>query len=311
MMMYVWLIVGFVLLVKGADFFVDGSSSIAKTLRVPSLIIGLTIVAFGTSCPEAAVSITASMAGKNDMAFSNVVGSNIFNLLVVVGASALIHSVYVDKGMLKREFPLSIFVAILILIFALPILGGDISRVEGILLLIIFAGFVGMMIRSAFNNRTEAPDEEIKVLPVWQSLIYIVGGIAAIVLGGNVVVDSATDIALSFGMTETLVGLTIVALGTSLPELVTSIVAARKGESDLALGNAVGSNLFNILFVLASAATISPVKVGMESLFDTAFLIVFSIIVLIMVWKDQMVVRWKGEIMILMYLAYMVYIIMR
>lgn len=311
MMMYVWLIVGFILLVKGADFFVDGSSSVAKTLRVPTLIIGLTIVAFGTSCPEAAVSITASMAGKNDMAFSNVVGSNIFNLLVVVGASALIHSVRVDKGMIKREFPLSIFVTVLILIFALPMLGGDIGRVEGVILLIIFAIFVGIMIKSALDNRTEAPDEDVKILPIWLSIIYIVGGMAAIIVGGNVVVDSATSIALSFGMTETLVGLTIVALGTSLPELVTSIVAAKKGESDLALGNAVGSNIFNILFVLAAAAVISPVKVGMESLFDTAFLIVFSAIVLLMIWKDRMVVRWKGEIMIVMYLAYMVYIIVR
>ncbi len=311
MMMYVWLIVGFILLVKGADFFVDGSSSVAKTLRVPTLIIGLTIVAFGTSCPEAAVSITASMAGKNDMAFSNVVGSNIFNLLVVVGASALIHSVRVDKGMIKREFPLSIFVTVLILIFALPMLGGDIGRVEGVILLIIFAIFVGIMIKSALDNRTEAPDEDVKILPIWLSIIYIVGGMAAIIVGGNVVVDSATSIALSFGMTETLVGLTIVALGTSLPELVTSIVAAKKGESDLALGNAVGSNIFNILFVLAAAAVISPVKVGMESLFDTAFLIVFSVIVLLMIWKDRMVVRWKGEIMIGMYLAYMVYFIVR
>lgn len=311
MMMYVWLIIGFVLLVKGADFFVDGSSSVAKTLRVPSLIIGLTIVAFGTSCPEAAVSITAAMEGKNDMAFSNVVGSNIFNLLVVVGASTLLHSVCVDKGMLKREFPLSILVAVLILIFALPVFGGDISRVEGIILLIIFALFVGMMIKSALNHRTDFPDGDVKVLPVWLSLIYIVGGIAAIILGGNIVVDSATDIALSFGMTETLVGLTIVALGTSLPELVTSIVAAKKGESDLALGNAIGSNIFNILFVLASAAAISPVTVGMESLYDTALLILFSLIVLFMVWKDRMLVRWKGEIMILIYIAYMVYIILR
>ncbi len=311
MMMYVWLIIGFVLLVKGADFFVDGSSSVAKTLRVPTLIIGLTIVAFGTSCPEAAVSITASIAGKNDMAFSNVIGSNIFNLLVVVGMSALFHSVQVDAGMLKREFPLSIIVAVLILIFALPIFGGDISRIEGIILLVIFAGFIAMMIKSALSNRTEQPDDDVKVLPIWLSIIYIVGGIAAIVIGGNVVVDSATDIALSFGMTETLVGLTIVALGTSLPELVTSIVAARKGESDLALGNAIGSNLFNILFVLASAATISPVAVGVESLFDTAIFIVFSLIVLFMVRKDRMLVRWKGEIMILMYAAYMVYIILR
>lgn len=310
-MMYVWLIVGFILLVKGADFFVDGSASVARTLRVPTLIIGLTIVAFGTSCPEAAVSVTASMQGKNDMAFSNVVGSNIFNLLVVVGASALIRPVKVDRGIMYREFPLSIVIAGVLLFFASGLLSKTgVERGEGIALLVLFVLFVVYMVVSALRNRTDA-DEEYETMPVWKSLIWIIGGIAAIICGGQLVVNSATEIAFSFGMSEALVGLTIVAFGTSLPELATSMAAARKGESDLALGNAIGSNIFNILMVLGAAAAISPVKVGIESIYDTAILIAFSIIVYMMIWKTRIVTRWKGGIMVLLYLVYTGYIILR
>lgn len=307
-MMYVWLIIGFVLLVKGADFFVEGSSSVAKIFRVPTIIIGLTIVAFGTSCPEAAVSITASLENKNAMALSNVVGSNIFNLMVVTGFSAAIAGIKIDPGILKKELPMTILVTFILL--GMSLLGFSVGRADGILLLIGFVAFVVYMVWSALKNRTES-EEEVKVLPLPVSLLYIAGGLIAIVWGGDRVVESASDIARTFGLSETLIGLTIVSVGTSLPELVTSIVAAAKGESDLALGNVVGSNLFNILMVLGSAAAISPVTVAMESIYDMIILIAMSVCVLIMAWKDKKLNRVEGVFMIAIYAVYLAYIIMR
>ena len=307
-MMYVWLIIGFVLLVKGADFFVEGSSSVAKTLRVPSIIIGLTIVAFGTSCPEAAVSITASLENKNAMALSNVVGSNIFNLLVVTGFSAAIAGINVDKEILKRELPLSVIVTAVLL--GMCLMGGSIGTIDGLLLLIGFVGFVVYMVVSALKNRTEA-EENVKVLPMWLSLIYIAGGMAAIVFGGDKVVENASAIAREFGLSETLIGLTIVSMGTSLPELVTSIVAATKNESDLALGNVVGSNLFNILMVLGAAGAISPVAVGMESIYDMIILIVLSLGVIVMAWKSKKINPIGGIALLVIYAIYLAYIILR
>lgn len=314
-MMYVWLIVGFILLIKGADFFVDGSSSVAKIFRVPSIIIGLTVVAFGTSCPEAAVSITASIEGKNAISLGNVIGSNIFNLLVVTGASAVVMPMAVDKGMLKREFPFSILVAVILLAFAADtILRGKetnaVGRGAGIALLVLFVLFVGFMVWSALKNRTES-EEEYKAMSLSRSLLYIVLGLAAIIIGGQLVVDSATDIARTFGLSETLIGLTIVAMGTSLPELVTSIVAAVKGESDLALGNVIGSNIFNILLILGASATIAPLSVGIEIIYDTVILIGMSIVVYIMAFGKKRIGRVEGAIMLLGYAVYMVYIIMR
>lgn len=307
-MMYVWLIVGFVLLVKGADFFVEGSSSVAKIFRVPTIIIGLTIVAFGTSCPEAAVSITASLENKNAMALSNVVGSNIFNLMVVTGFSAAIAGIKTDPGILKKELPMTILVTVILL--GMSLLGFSVGRVDGVLLLIGFAAFVAYMVWSALKNRTES-EEEVKVLSLPVSLLYIIGGLIAIVWGGDRVVESASDIARTFGLSETLIGLTIVSVGTSLPELVTSIVAAAKGESDLALGNVVGSNLFNILMVLGAAAAISPVTVAMESIYDMVILIAMSVCVLIMAWKDKKISRVKGIFMLGIYVVYLIYIIVR
>ena len=314
-MMYVWLIVGFILLIKGADYFVDGSSSVAKIFRVPSIIIGLTVVAFGTSCPEAAVSITASIEGKNAISLGNVIGSNIFNLLVVTGASAVVMPMAVDKKMLKREFPFSILVAVILLAFAADTLlrgkeTNAVGRGAGIALLILFVLFVGFMVWSALKNRTQS-QEEYKTLSLTRSILYIILGLAAIIVGGQLVVDSATDIARTFGLSETLIGLTIVAMGTSLPELVTSIVAAVKGESDLALGNVIGSNIFNILLILGASATIAPLSVEIEIIYDTIILIGMSVVVYIMAFGKKRIGRIEGLIMLLGYAAYMTYIIMR
>ncbi|HRU96347.1 MAG TPA: calcium/sodium antiporter [Ruminococcus sp.] len=310
MLKYVLLIVGFVLLIKGADFFVDGSSSVAKILRVPSLIIGMTIVAMGTSLPETSVSVFASIAGKNDLAISNVVGSNIFNLMVVVGVCALLCPMAVGRDTIKRDLPFSIGVAGLLML-----LGGismTVGRLDGIIFLAVFAVFLYVMIASAKKARDAADeDEEIKVLPGWKCALFIAGGIAAIAGGGRMVVVGASDIARAFGMSDNLIGMTIVALGTSLPELVTSIVAARKNEVDMALGNVVGSNIFNILFVLGIAASISPVGFTMENLTDTALLIGMSELVLAYCFRKGKLVRWHGASMLALYAAFTAYIFVR
>lgn len=306
---YILLVIGFLLLIKGADFFVDGSASVAKKLRVPSMIIGMTIVAMGTSAPECAVSIAASVKGSNTMAISNVIGSNIFNLMIVCGACALFAPLAVKVSTLKQEFPLSILAAILLL--GMGYMGMSINRVEGIILIVIFVLFLVWMVWAAKKARNNTEVEEIETLSGWKCLVYIVGGLIAIVIGGDVVVDSASAIAAAFGLSQTLIGLTIVACGTSLPELVTSLVAAKKGETDMALGNVIGSNIFNILLVLGVAATVSPMVVLKDNLIDDIILIAVSILVWIFAWRKKELNRIHGVIMIIIYAAYVVYICMR
>ena len=311
MLKYIYLIVGFVLLIKGADFFVEGSSSVAKKLRVPSIIIGMTIVAMGTSLPETSVSVSASIAAKNDLAISNVIGSNIFNLMVVCGICAVLCPLTVDGTTLKRDFPFSIVMAGLLM--ALGGIDGVVGRFDGILFLVLFMVFLLIMIYSAKKSRdNSAPEaDEYKIMPVWKCILYMVGGIAAIAAGGEMVVEGASDIARAFGMSENLIGMTIVALGTSLPELVTSVVAARKNELDMALGNVIGSNIFNILFVLGIASAISPVSYTNENLIDSAVLIVMSMIVLIFCLPKKRLIRWNGAAMLALYAGYTAYIFTR
>ena len=304
------LIIGFVLLIKGADFFVDGSSSVAKRLKVPSMIIGLTIVAMGTSLPECAVSVTASLNNNNALAVSNVIGSNIFNLMVVCGVCALFTPLAVSKDTLKKEFPFSIICAILLA--ALGAVGMTLGRIDGIVFLVIFAVYLCLMIVSAKNARNEALNKELEEeVDEWQCIVYIIGGAAAIKFGGDFVVDGASTIATGFGISQNLIGLTIVALGTSLPELVTSIVAAKKNEVDMALGNVIGSNIFNILLVLGVAGAISPVAFVTENLIDIAILVVMSVVVWIFAWSKKKLVNWHGAVMLVSYVAYLVYICIR
>lgn len=302
---YVLLVVGFVLLIKGADFFVEASSSIAKTLRVPSIIIGLTIVAFGTSMPELAVSTTASLAGNNEIAVGNVIGSNIFNLLVVLGACGAIRPFAVQ---LRWDYAASVGVAAALFFMIV----GDhfVSRTEAIILLVLFAVFVAMTVRDALTNRIEEEEEYKSITPL-RCAIYIVGGLAAIVCGGDLVVECAKEIALALGMSQTLVGLTVVALGTSLPELVTSVVASRKGENGLALGNVIGSNIFNILMVLGASAAVKPVPVNGLAVVDAACLIVFSLITWLLCRSKLRISRMEGLIMLGMYTVYLIYICIR
>ena len=309
-MMYFYLVFGFFLLIKGADFFVDGSSATAKRLRIPSLIIGMTIVAMGTSLPETSVSVSASLADKNDLSISNAVGSNIFNLMVVAGLCAVLCPLVIEKAAMHRDFPISVAAAGLLL--GIGTRFGEIPRWGGIVLLAAFALFLYIMVHSAFKARNEStPDEEIKALPMWLSIIFMLGGIAAIAFGGKMVVNGASDIARTFGMSDNLIGMTIVALGTSLPELVTSVVAAKKNELDMALGNVIGSNIFNILFVLGIASAISPISFTTFNRIDTCFLIAVSGLVYIFCTPKHKLVRWQGITMLVIYAGFAAYLFIR
>ena len=298
------LIIGFALLMKGADYFVEGSSSVAKQLHVPSMIIGMTIVAMGTSLPECAVSVTASLTGNNSLAVSNVVGSNIFNGLVVVGVCAFLSAFKTNRDILKRDMPLNILVTF---ILCLMFLDGKLNRIEGG---ILFAGmilYITVMIYHAIKNKSENEPEKILSLP--RSIIYMIAGLAAVILGGDLVVDKACIIATNFGVSQNFIGLTIVAIGTSLPELVTSIVATKKGDSGLALGNAIGSNLFNILFILGFSAILSPLHVLNESIIDCGILLISSILLFIFAKTKQHMSKLEGIVCIGLYMAYMGYLL--
>lgn len=305
------LLVGFVLLIKGADFFVEGSSTVAKKLRIPSIIVGLTIVAMGTSLPELAVSATASLAGNNAIAISNVVGSNMFNLIVVCGSCALFAPLVIKKDILKKDFPIAIGCGVLLLVMG--IIGMEVCRIDGIILCVLFVTYISILVRAALKARAATSEEEKpkKMIPVWLCLIYIVGGIVAIKFGGDFVVDSAVTIASKIGLSENLIGLTIVAVGTSLPELVTSIVASRKKEVEMAVGNVLGSNIFNILLILGVAGTISPMTFIMENVIDIAVLTAASLLIYVFSWTKERIDRKEGIVMLLMYASYMVYICLR
>ncbi len=301
------LVVGFAFLIKGADLFVDGSSSVAKLLKIPTVIIGLTIVSIGTSLPEAAVSISASIKGAYDLSIANVVGSNIFNLLSVVGVSAVICPFFLDKVIMKRDFPISIITTV---ILAVMLWDCKLSLIESIILFVLFVAYIILLVHSALKNRQEA-EENYKTLSPVRSIIYIVIGIAGIVAGGTITVDAATFFAEKLGMSELLIGLTIVAVGTSLPELVTSVVAAKKGESEIALGNVIGSNIFNILFILGMSGIVHPLHCDIGALIDTIILIAVSALMFIIYKAKDKATRPIGYLSIAIYVVYVVYIILR
>ena len=318
------LAVGFAFLVKGADFFVEGSSSIAKKLKVPPIIIGLTIVAMGTSLPETAVSVTASLVQNNELAVSNVVGSNIFNLMFVIGVCSILTPIMVQKATVVRDIPLSLGCALFLLVLGVSGLGDKagmtLGHADGVIFLIVFAGYIFTMVRSAMKARAAGQKVEIegveecdtmKELSYGKSILFLIVGAAAIAFGGDLTVDTASRIAIELGMSQTLVGLTIVSIGTSLPELVTSVVAARKNEVDMAVGNAVGSNIFNILMVLGISSAISPVALIRENIIDIVLLMVFSVMVWIFAGTRKKIERKEGIIMVVVYLVYCAYIIAR
>lgn len=312
-MTYILLIIGFILLIKGADYFVEGSSNLAKALKIPTLIIGLTVVAFGTSAPEAVVSIVASTKGSNEIALSNIIGSNIFNLLAVLGISAIVKGLKASRQIITKDFLFSILATLVLIAMMFDkLLSGDklniITRGEGLVLISILVLYVYSLILTASKEK-KLIKEKHKLTP--KDILMLVLGLSAVILGGELVVKSSQQIALNLGISETLVGLTIVSIGTSLPELVTSIVAAKKGETDIALGNVIGSNIFNILFVLGISSALSPILVNSQSLIDVLILLGITIICYIFTIYNQRIGRTKGIIMALTYLIFMIYIIMR
>ena len=294
------LCVGFFMLVKGADLFVDGSSGIATKFKIPQLVIGLTIVAMGTSAPEAAVSITAALKGNADITVGNIVGSNILNILIILGLSALITPLMVAKSTIKAEIPFMILITFLLLGVGYD---GTIGLLEGIILLVVFLIYLGYLFLLALKDRDKA-DEDIKEISVAKALIWTVVGLFLIVFGSNVTVDAATKIAQVLGLSERFIGLTIVALGTSLPELFTSVSAARKGNADIAIGNIVGSNIFNILFVIGVSASIIPVPFAVGFRFDTIVAVVAAVLLLVCSLKDNQLKRWAGPVFLLTYAVY-------
>ena len=308
LLQFVLLIVGFVFLIKGSDFFVDGASSIASLLKIPTIIVGLTIVAFGTSAPEAAVSITSAITGNNAMAVSNVIGSNLFNILMVIGISALLGELLMEKDVLNKDLPF--LVGITVLFAAFIIIGWNVSQIEGIILLVILIAYVAHLIKSAKKSDNANVVEKPKfTLPY--SILFIIIGLAGIVIGGDLVVNSASDIAIAFGMSETLVGLTIVAIGTSLPELVTSLTALKKGENQLVIGNVIGSNIFNILFVLGASSAITAISLDSSMLIDVTFMVFVTVLCFIFGKTQDKFDRKEGAILVALFITYMIFAILR
>lgn len=317
-MTYLLLLVGFALLVKGADYFVEGASKIAQSLRVSPLLIGLTIVAFGTSAPEASVSFIAAFEGNSDVAIGNVVGSNIFNITFILGVTALVFPLLVQSETIRKEIPFALLcsVALLLLISDIQLQALDsnlITRTEGIMLLLFFAVFLYYIFEVARKDRLnteENPVDSANISKLKNSLLTI-GGLAGIVFGGTLVVDNSIEIALALGMSETLVGLTIVAVGTSLPELVTSVTAALKKQVDIALGNIIGSNIFNIFFILGTSAAISPLTVDSKIFSDVWLMIGVTVLVIILARTKYKISRIEGSVLAVIYIVYVVYIILR
>lgn len=319
----VLLIVGMALLVKGADFFVGGSSAIAETLKIPSLIIGLTLVSMGTSAPEASVSINSAVNGMNDMSIGNVVGSNIFNTLLILGVSSLIVPLSIGKDIKRYDIPIMVCLYGVLLIFAFVITPLIIDIYESVAMLVLFVGYTAFLIvrtkkenrklavKAAITTEQTAEVKEEKKKPLWFSIILAVVGLAGIIFGGDLVVDNAAAIAKTAGMSETLVGLTIVAVGTSLPELVTSVVASVKKENDIAIGNVIGSNIFNIIFILGLSSSINNLTVDWYVLTDLLVMLGSGVIVLLIALFSKKMQRWQGAITVLLYVGYIVYIIIR
>ena len=296
------LALGFFMLVKGADYFVDGAAGVATKFGITQLVVGLTIVAMGTSAPEAAVSITGAMSGAADIAVGNVVGSNILNVLIILGITGVITSVAVQKSTLIIEMPF--MMAITVLLIVLGMTGNEITFVEGIIFWICFIAYLGYLYVLAKKGTDEETTEE---RPIWKLLLFIVAGGVVVVWGANISVDAAVAIATAIGISEKLIGLTIVALGTSLPELVASVTAAKKGNADIAIGNIVGSNIFNILFVLGTSALIIPIPYQPAFLFDGIIAVAAGVLLWVATIRKRELNRAWGIIMLLCYGAYLAY----
>ncbi|MCF7925405.1 MAG: calcium/sodium antiporter [Candidatus Izimaplasma sp.] len=311
-----FLLIGILFLVKGADYFVDSASSLAKILGVSTLIIGLTIVSFGTSAPEASVSIFSQINNSSDISLGNVVGSNIFNTLVVLGMSAIYAPIIIHYRLVRREIPFMIVMTLILFFMALffDFNGSNaLLRIEGAILLVLFVGYLYMNYRNAKHGEEVVIDidDDVTVMPLKQSIIFLLIGLVMIVAGGEFVVHGAKNTALQIGVSETMVGLTVVAIGTSLPELVTSVVAARKNENDIALGNVIGSNIFNILFILGIGSSIGVMTISIYAIYDFLILIGFTAIITFNIFYYKKIGKTSGIIYIGFYISYVIFVILR
>lgn len=309
-----FLVIGMFLLIKGADWFVDGSSKVAKALKIPSLIIGLTLVSIGTSLPELSVSVNAALGGNADISYGNVIGSNIFNVFVVIGASALFTPMIVAKDVKKYDIPILIGIYLLFALFSFVTTPLELSRWESIILAVLFIAYIiFLVLRTKKSGESFEEEVEVEEKPrkMWVNIVLIVVGIAAIVGGGEFVVTTASNLAVMAGMSELLVGLTIVAVGTSLPELVTSMVAAKKGENDIAVGNAIGSSIFNILLILGVSSTIAPIGFEFNTIVDAAMMLLSALMVFIFAFKSSKIGKGAGSVLIVVYVLYLAFIILR
>lgn len=318
MLTYVLFVLGFALLVGGAKYLVDGSGSIALRMGIAPIVIGLTIVSMGTSAPELIVSTMAALRGSADIAVGNVVGSNIVNVLLILGLSAVIRPLAMQVGLAYREIPLMVLASLAVLLLGNDVLLGDgttntIGRGEGLMLMLMFAGFLYYLLGSTDKAAKDEAEEEIASHPLWLSALMIVGGIAALAVGGQWIVNGAVQMATALGMSEQLIGLTIVAVGTSLPELATSVTAALKGNADIAVGNVVGSNIFNVFWILGLTATISPLPYATAMNADVLVSIAASLLLLLAVYtgKKHKMDRWEGAVLLVLCVAYFAFVVVR
>lgn len=313
-----YLLIGLVLIILGANGLTDGAASVAKKLRISSLVIGLTIVGFGTSTPELSVSISSALKGSADIAIGNVIGSNLFNTLFIVGCTAMVAPIVITRNTIRREIPLTILASLVLLICANDIFldhapANVISSTDGLVLLCFFTIFIAYSIAIARHGSESENTDEIKSLPWWRSISYIILGLAALIFGGHIFVNGATGIARSLGISEAVIGVTIVAIGTSLPELATSIVAAIKKNPEIAIGNVIGSNLFNIFFILGCSATITPLFPKGISNFDLIWLVASSVLLWFfgIFFGKRIIMRFEGSILLLAWIAYTAWLIIR
>ena len=312
------LIFGGALVLLGAAKLTDGAPALARRFGVTEMVIGLTVVAFGTSLPEFVTSFMSTIKGSSDISIGNIVGSNIFNTLVIVGASALVYPIVIRKSTVTKDIPFSVLASIMLIVVVFDVtLDGAamniLTRTDGLLMLGFFSVFMAYTFFMARNTEELSTSNEsnvpVKQMPYWKIFLFIILGLAGLVLGGNLFVESACEIALSLGISETVVGLTIVAAGTSLPELATSVVAARKGSSAIAIGNVVGSNIFNIFFVMGMCATIAPMKVGNISYIDLALMLVSMLMLWGFSFSKRKIERWEGALLVIVYLIYLSYLV--
>ena len=303
-MAYLLVLIGFAILIKGADIFVEGASSIAKRFHISEMIIGLTIVAMGTSLPELSVSFISALNGQSDMSIANAIGSNIFNLLMILGVSAFIKTLPIKESSVGD---ILVLISATLLLFVLASFGYSLVWFDGLIMLCLFAYFIRNMIKESKSNN----EENSEPLPMIKTIIFIVLGAAGIICGGNLVVNGATTIAQIFGMSDNLIGLTVVALGTSLPEFVTSVMATKKGKLDIAIGNVIGSNIFNILFVLGISSLFNVLTVSAITLIDVFFSLFITIALLCVVCKFKKIGKLSGITFIVLYISYMIFTIIR